>query len=336
MKHVILRFFALLLAGVLICGVFSGCGKRGEEAETTAAGSTVSETTADPEAGGSEDAQETTVTPEDGAGGEAEHLHFNGDFFPATGCTDADQMLSALKERGGRELQIVCSTEGITSDRSEDAFPICIVGDFRYGSAFVHDSYLAAATPYGIYVYDLSVWFDAVVPFFTDTLEIGDIDGDGVDEILVQQDNGGVGGAGSYDSWVFKVGIQRMEPLFCTNREAQFDTGFESTLLDGYGLQITNRFTGYDQTFDIRASHPMMFDEAGNVKAEEKIFADCFSRFTFADPDGDGICEISCEQYVSLHTHVDYVGTAGSILKFDRERRIFTVADAWFSPREET
>lgn len=330
MKYVILRFLALFLAGVLVCGVFAGCGKQGEEAETTAG-----EPTAPAEDGG-QDARETTAEAERTPDEEPEHLHFDVDFLPVAGCTDADQVLDALIARGGRELKLVCSAVGITSDRSEDALPICIVGDYRYGSALAHDSYLAAATPYGIYLYDLSVWFDKVIHFFEDTLETGDIDGDGVDEILVQQNNGGVGGAGSFNSWVFKVGIQRMELLICTNREAQFDTGFESTLLDGYRLQITNRFTGYDRTFDIQASHPFLYDEAGNVLAEEKISADCFSRFTFADPDGDGISEISCEQYVSLHTHKDHVGNAGSILKFDRERRIFTVADAWFSPQGET
>lgn len=259
----------------------------------------------------------------------SEHQFLSTKILPAVDCSNLDMLLKAIEETNLSGLQILDLNYGITSNISNQCFPVCILGDYRYGSdSSVHDSYLAAATSNYVFLYDLSVDGNEILYFFDDILMLGDINGDGVDEILIHQNTGGVGGAGSYISWIFSIGEDGLIMLLQSGGEEPFDTGFRSNLMSGYKLRITNSFTGYDQAFDIQASHGFLFDEFGNPKSNEEIMVDSFFSINFADTDADGISEILCEQYISLHGHVNSVGTAKSVLKFDTEKQTFVVVDA--------
>lgn len=50
----------------------------------------------------------------------------------------------------------------------------------------------------------------------------------------------------------------------------------------------------------------------------------------FAFLDHDGVYEIKCCQYTSLYGHSDFVGSAVSFLKYDKEKSAFIICDAYF------
>ena len=160
-------------------------------------------------------------------------------------------------------------------------------------------------------------------------LYFADVDGDGIDEILVHNETGGVGGFGIYCTWVLKVADNEIQ-ILCENHH-ESGTGFDSSFRDGYLLEVTNRFTGYIGQFDMKEHYGEYTDGSEGLSAS-KLMLDPFYVFTPTDVDGDGVSEILCKQYASLFSHADYAGIACSILKFDRETQTFVVIDAWFEP----
>ena len=316
MRKILIKTLTIIFLSLFMV-IFASCSIPGNRADASL--STVSDNTASADESGTEEMRD-------------EHQFFSKSVLTAENCTEPEMIEKALAQAGLLGLDIVQTAYGVTSNLEDTRFPICILGDYRYGSERVHDAYLAVATPDYVFLYDLSADVDGVVYYYEDTLALGDVNGDGVDEILIHQNTGGVGGAGSYTSWVFQIDDGGLKAIFkSAGGEEQFDTGFRSVLLDGYKLQITNSFTGFDQVYDIKASHAFMFDEAGSSLSNEQIAVDCFYDFDFADTDEDGICEIVCAQYVSLHAHVNQVGVGVSTLKFDTQKQAFVVVAADFS-----
>lgn len=164
-------------------------------------------------------------------------------------------------------------------------------------------------------------------------LFLGDIDGDGTQEILVHYDTGGCGGFGSYLSWVLKVENDEIRVLFFTWDE--FDTGFESRFLEGYRLEVKNNITGYTLVYDVKDRYGEYLD-ASDKLPDGNFMVDSFCIFEPKDTDGDGISEILCKQYTSIRMHADYTGIACSVLKFNKETQVFEVIDAWYEPNTET
>ena len=164
------------------------------------------------------------------------------------------------------------------------------------------------------------------------SLFLGDVDGDGIQEILVHSDTGGLGGFGLWNTWVLKVDGNEICVLFENFNE--YDTGFQSRFLDGYQMEVTNRFTGYTFVFDVKEAHKEYIANSAELPAGS-ILLDPFYVFEPADTDGDGISEILCKQYTHYRDHADYTGTACSVLKFNTETQLFEVVDAWYEPNIE-
>lgn len=171
-----------------------------------------------------------------------------------------------------------------------------------------------------------------VIPITEGSLFFGDIDGDQVQEILVHDDTGGVGGFGLWQTWVLKVEGKALQILFQNFDE--FDTGFESRFLEGYQLEVKNRFTGYKQIFD--ASGYREYIDGSAKLPGGSINLDPFYVFQPRDTDGDGVSEIVCKQYTYILDHADYTGTACSVLKFNKRTQSFEVANAWFEINTDT
>ena len=171
-----------------------------------------------------------------------------------------------------------------------------------------------------------------VVPLAEGNLFLGDVDGDQVQEILVHDNTGGVGGFGIWQVWVLKVENNKIRTLFKTCQE--FDTGFESRFLEGYQLEVTNRFTGYKQIFD--ATVYKEYIDGSDELPDGSINVDPFYVFQPKDVDGDGISEIICKQYTNILDHADYTGTVSSVLKFNKKTQSFDVVNAWFEINTET
>lgn len=157
-----------------------------------------------------------------------------------------------------------------------------------------------------------------------------DVTGDKFDEIIVHQHIDDFGGAGQYSSYIFAVDGDIRE-LFCSNNENVFDTGFTTSNLEDYRLQITNSRTGYKTILDVSERYyPEAFDEKGKLRFSEKIAFDSFFEFEPQDVNGDGTFEVSCAQYAYMQSHSDGVGIAKSILSFDKKTRTFEVVETTF------
>lgn len=163
-------------------------------------------------------------------------------------------------------------------------------------------------------------------------LYLGDVDGDEIKEILIHHNTGGVGGFGLWQTWVLKIKGNEIHTLFENFNE--FDTGFESRFLDGYQLEVKNRFTDYSFVFGVKDSHKAYIANSQEMPAGN-ICLDPFYVFEPKDVDDDGICEIVCAQYSSIIGHADYTGTAHSVLKFNTATQLFEVVYAWYEPNTE-
>ena len=189
-----------------------------------------------------------------------------------------------------------------------------------------HNTYLAVET-------ENKVLFKRLSESYSDELSVADIDGDKIDEIIVQSTVGMSGGAGSYLSRVFKVSENGIMEIFSSSTGALFDTGFNSRLEKNYKMVIQNRFTEYETTVDTEEKYlNIYYDKVGNVINSESIWCDSFRTFLPKDMDNDGIFEIICVQYVSLNGHSDYIGDAESVIKFNSEIGMFEVIQASFQP----
>lgn len=166
----------------------------------------------------------------------------------------------------------------------------------------------------------------ATNPLAEGSLFSADIDGDQVQEILVHNDTGGHGGFGVYQVWVLKPENDDLRTLFYNDGE--FDTGFESRFLEGYQLEVKNRFTGYKQIFD--ATVYKEYIDGSDRLPKGNINLDPFYVFQPTDIDDDGISEIMCKQYTNILDHADYTGSACSVLKFNQKSQSFEVVKAWF------
>lgn len=165
------------------------------------------------------------------------------------------------------------------------------------------------------------------------SLFLRDIDGDGIQEILIHHNTGGCGGAGSYHTWVLKVENDDIQVLF--DNYDEFDTGFENRFLEGYQMEVKNKFTGYTLVYDVKDRYGEYIDHSEKLPSD-KFMIDSFYMFEPKDTDGDGISEILCKQYTSIRMHADYTGTACSVLKFNTQAQAFEVIDAWYEPNTET
>ncbi len=245
-----------------------------------------------------------------------------------------------LSEVGLKNLKLDDSAQGNIVSADEES-QVGVFSDYaRYGGKFYHDPYLAVMT-------DSKVLFKDLISEYGDgcygqSLNLFDVDGDGLDEIIITQTVGISGGAGSRWARIYKVKDDEICEIFNSevNKET-FDSGFISELKDEFKLEIKNKFTDFKTTLDLRERSKkwnyigVYFDEDGKAldKYDDPISCDSFYKFTPKDVDGDGVFEIVCLQYVSLNGHTDYIGDAKSTLKFNLETENFEVVDAEFETK---
>lgn len=196
-------------------------------------------------------------------------------------------------------------------------------------NGFIYESYIEIDTGTKVLKKEL---MSGGFPFPADSILLGDVDGDGIQEIFIHSNTGGCGGAGSWLAEILRVEGNEIFRIFGNWNE--FDTGFESRFLDGYQLEVKNHITGYNLVFGVTQSHRDYIADAKELPAGN-IMVDSFYGFEPTDVDGDGISEVICKQYTSILSHADYTGTACSVLKFNTETQAFEVVDAWYEPYTE-
>lgn len=207
--------------------------------------------------------------------------------------------------------------------------PVYLLYDYdEYGDNVYHKSYLAIEMNSELLLKELENGS------YGDALYVCDIDGDSIDEIIVQQTIGMSGGAGQYMSHIYKVDNEITE-IFSSGSTNQFDTGFSSRLKDNFKLEIKNIFTGYITDLDFSNNEQYAsayFDENGKPRSNESIWCDSFREFIPEDVDNDGIFELVCLQYISLGCHSNYIGDIKSCLKYNVRTNEFETIRAEFIP----
>lgn len=265
-----------------------------------------------------------------------EHLELKINELPLDSQWISNDLEKVGLERTGtqvRELGFITSQ----SKTNKDIRTVALLRDFeRYGDAVFHDLFLAVETDTKVIFKDLT--YNRISGAYSEKLYLNDIDGDGVDEIILHQCVGMSGGAGSYLARVFKIENEEIKEIFCSSTDDSkkyWDTGFSGHPEDNYTFIITNKITGYCEEYKVGTDRPDRHDENGKAVSRREIMVDSFNMFLPKDIDNDGTCEIYCRQYTSDWGHADYIGNAISILKYNAEKQDFEVTDAWFEPIDE-
>ena len=73
-----------------------------------------------------------------------------------------------------------------------------------------------------------------------------------------------------------------------------------------------------------------MYDKSGDP-VEHEILVDSLYELLPIDIDKDGVYEIVGRQYVSLIGHSDGIGSATTVLKFDKDKSEFAIIETSFS-----
>lgn len=246
-----------------------------------------------------------------------------------------------LPEAGLSCLTIGCAEKGyfMKDGDTEQKNSVYILCDYNVSNEMYHIPYLAVDLNSKVLIKSLADG-GKYNGSYSDTLYTADVDGDGTDEIIVQQTVGMSGGAGSYLSRIFKVNEDKIEEIFSSVLQdsngdwSVWNTGFISEFLSGRKLEISNSFTNYSTTLDISEKYTAdFFDKDGKGPAGLTVTCDSFNKFVPNDVDGDGIYEIVCMQYVFLADHSDYIGDAKTVLKYNTKQQTFEVAQAEFIPK---
>ncbi|MDR0890000.1 MAG: hypothetical protein LBM28_05065 [Oscillospiraceae bacterium] len=245
-----------------------------------------------------------------------------------------------LPEVGLTGLLVKKEVEGFPVNFNDHPLSSYILSDYRYGTTeSMHDSYLAVETGESVHIYDFGN------SSLDDNLYMCDVDGDQMDEIVVQQIVDAFGTPGQYSSLIFKIedeGIRKIYDFRIFDSDDTYsgcyDTGYYSELKDGFVVEISNRFTDY--SIDLDFTHrkdeiSWYFDKNGKpVKQIEEILCSSFYDFQPTDTDGDGIYEIEVTQLArSLLLH-GALGDVKTVLKYEPQTQEFKVIEAEFIPAE--
>ena len=199
---------------------------------------------------------------------------------------------------------------------------VYLLADNRYDfNSTVADYYLVISINGKIVARDLSAWVDQASLWAT--FRCVDLDGDKDEEIILQECIGLSGGAGQYFSRVFDFRNGEIIEVFSSKvKDEMFNTGFSVSILKNRSLEIKNRYTDYckkiiltDRTDDY---YGVWYENNGEPKNLE-LLLDTFYKFEPYDIDNDGVYEIKVCQYTSLYGHTDFIGTAVSFLKYNKE-----------------
>lgn len=266
-----------------------------------------------------------------------EHLELKVTELPLDSRWYGEDLEKVGLERTSKQVR----TQGFITEKSKsdkDIRRVILLRDSeRYGDGIFHDLFLAVEADTKVIFKDLT--YNRISGAYSESLYLNDVDGDGVEEIIIHQCIGMTGGAGQYLARIFKVENDEINEIFCSfgNNESEkhFDTGFSGHPEDNYTFTITNNITGFNAVYQVSNDRPDRFDENGNSVSRREIMVDHFNEFLPKDIDSDGICEIYCEQYTSDRGHADYTGEAVSILKYNTYIQEFEVIDAWFEPIDE-
>jgi len=167
-----------------------------------------------------------------------------------------------------------------------------------------------------------------------DDIKICNVDGKAGDEIIFVAFNGGCGGAGGYDTYVFNVDKGSLNCIFYASRGNTQESGFESKLIAPFSIEITNKYTGYRYVESFEEGHWIRnyFDKNGAPTCKSSAGLDNISQIIADDVDGDGDYELICTQYTFLGSTASFIGHSISTWNYDEDLEKFIVIDAEYVP----
>ena len=249
---------------------------------------------------------------------------------------DVGTMLD-IPENGVYGLKVIYKESGVIANENGLHRPVYILADYRSDDKSIHDSYLAVEIKEGVLFWDFGNYS------LDESLYLCDVDGDGLEEIIVQQLVDEFGGAGQYSSRIFKVFGEDILEIFDYrtfdsdgNYIGSFDTGYYSILRDNYLVEILNRYTNYSEILDFNTKKEWLegyYTEEGSVISNKDIIeCSCCFEFKPTDVDNDGVFEIECLQTVRSMTFNGYstIGNVKSILKYNSSANAFKVIESLF------
>ena len=208
----------------------------------------------------------------------------------------------------------------LTEETYQDS--VLILSDAQYLDIIQSNVYMVADIGGAFIIHELGT-FDKMA-LEEGNLTLADIDGDGIDEIIVHFE---VSGNGGTITRVYKV---ENSSIILFSDLDEFDTGFTSEYENDYKLRISNKNTGYSELLDISDLFiPDAFDENGKAIIDEAIyplpFSSCEARYSAQD----GKYHLYCAQTATLDG--GYIGMVFSVLQYNPEIGGFEVIRSEFS-----
>ena len=170
--------------------------------------------------------------------------------------------------------------------------------------------------------------------------QLGDIDGDGLEEILTHIDSGGNEGAGHFYSTLYRWNRNELTTIYTGKvyepwpKVSQIETSFEINFIEPFTYRITNKQTGFDEKFRAPGEN-YVFDAGGKaLKGVEPYELACyedFADFHLEDIDGDTINELLAAEYFSLSRPEACLML--SALRYEKTTNSFiqVKSDVWYS-----
>lgn len=198
---------------------------------------------------------------------------------------------------------------------------VYIFSSEQYTNNLQSDVYMIADVGRKYIVQDLETSDKMVIQ--NGMLSLSDIDGDGIDEIIVHFETSGNGGT---ITRIYKV---KDESIVLLANLDTFDTGFRSEYENGYKMKISNKDTGYVTTLDVSKMFISdAFDEKGKVVTKDDIFVKPFSSCEVKEENKSSKFDLYCSQIVTLGG--TYIGNAYTTLRYNLKTAQFEIVNSEF------
>jgi hypothetical protein len=180
--------------------------------------------------------------------------------------------------------------------------------------------YIAYETEESVYIENV-----AEGVFLLQECELCEVDGNSeTEEIAIHM--GYSCSSGACDTQIWNFEYERPNFMF----SSMSDFGYTSVLNEGYEIVFDNAFTDYQTRIEYKNNEETLsfFDENGNPKILHGPEIDPTSKTIIEDVDGDGECEIICEQNAWLGYHANAVCSIKTTIDYNTDLMAFVIVDS--------
>ena len=205
---------------------------------------------------------------------------------------------------------------------------VYLVRDYNDDSS---KTYLFVTTQKDIVCEDLDFELPSVISLADSyMIKTVDLDGEAGEEIILNLFNGGQGGAGGYNSYIFKIAKNKLVEMKQPDGVYE-ETGFTANLRAPYEIVVTNKYNDEECVISAKGNeeHERFFDAKGNPDGSCELACDSF--FTFEPIElEDGSYGVRRLQYSYIGSHANCLGYAETVIKYNANKKAFEVISANF------